>query len=544
MNNLQPAMEYREKGCSIIPVRPDKKPFLKWEEYQTRKAEPEEIKGWFKKWPDAGVGIVTGKVSGLDVIDIDTTEGEDLLIEALGEDMSSFNPPMAKTPRGGKHLYVETTGESNKAGFLKGVDYRGQGGYIVAPPSRGVNGKAYEWIQGHGILDTAAPACPASLLYIINSFSLYKGSDVGETAFSQCKSAIVSGSQKKIPHGKRDETLFHLANCLVKGGMPAEEIEYFLSLTLYHACENPGDKVDIRAKIKSAMERLSRKKRNIAQEVREWVLVSSGQFLVSDCHSESAIVSPQDKHAAIVEFRKLAEEGIIESVGNRRGCYRRVETDVEPVNFLSAPTGEFPIQWPLAIHDHCIIYPGNIIVVAGSKSAGKTAFLLNVVKLNQGQHEVVYLNSEMGDTEFRKRLELFEDMKLTDWRFKAFHRSTGFSDLITPEKKIFIIDFLEVTTDFWKVAQYIQEVHRKLREGVCIIALQKSDLKDTGRGGDFSKEKSRLYLSLDYLPDQKVNRIKITDAKAWRGENNPRGSYRHYKLIHGSRYMPTTEWTD
>jgi hypothetical protein len=190
------------------------------------------------------------------------------------------------------------------------------------------------------------------------------------------------------------------------------------------------------------------------------------------------------------------------------------------------------------------MYPGNIIVVAGSKSAGKTSFLLNTVKINMHKHEIVYLNSEMGDTEFRKRLELFDDVKLSDWQFKAYHRQSHFNDLITNERKIFMIDFLEVTTDFWKVAQYIQDIHRKLKEGICIIALQKSDAKDTGRGGDFSKEKARLYLSLDYLHDQKVNQIKITDAKAWRTSENPRGKYRTYKLVHGSEYCSISGWKE
>jgi len=150
----------------------------------------------------------------------------------------------------------------------------------------------------------------------------------------------------------------------------------------------------------------------------------------------------------------------------------------------------------------------------------------------------------MGDTEFRKRLELFEDVPLSSWKFHPYHRASDFADLITPEKKIFIVDFLEVTTDFWKVGGMIQEIHKKLKEGVCIIALQKADNKDTGRGGDFSKEKARLYLSLDYLNDQKVNRIKITDAKAWRTDRNPRGMYRNYKLVKGSRFVPVTDWRD
>ena len=145
-------------------------------------------------------------------------------------------------------------------------------------------------------------------------------------------------------------------------------------------------------------------------------------------------------------------------------------------------------------------------------------------------------------TEFRKRLELFEDVKLQDWKFRAYHRMANFADLITPEKKIFIVDFLEVTTDFWKVAQYIQEIHRKLKEGICIIALQKSEGKDNGRGGDFSKEKARLYIALDYLPEQKTNRLKIVDAKAWQTEINPRGMFREYKLIHGSKFVKESKW--
>ena len=69
---LNMALAYQEKGLSVIPVRSDKKPFLKWEEHQKRIAEPEEIKSWFKKWPEANVGIVTGRISGVDVIDVDT----------------------------------------------------------------------------------------------------------------------------------------------------------------------------------------------------------------------------------------------------------------------------------------------------------------------------------------------------------------------------------------------------------------------------------------------------------------------------------------
>lgn len=343
--------------------------------------------------------------------------------------------------------------------------------------------------------------------------------------------------------GRRDEALFHTANLLVKGGASENELRQILE-RLAFSCDPPFPLNEIEAKIKSALRRDAARDRNISDEVREWVKTTDNHFKTTDNHRELRLTTPREFKTCYMTLLRLCEEGILERAGNQRGVFRKVEKSAEEVNFLTAPTTDFPITWPLGVHTHCVIYPGNVIIIAGSKSAGKTAFLLNTVQLNQRQHEIVYLNSEMGDTEFRKRLELFEGIKLTDWKFKAYHRMTNFEDLITGEKKIFIVDFLEVTSDFWKVAQYIQGIHRKLKEGIVIIALQKSDLKETGRGGDFSKEKARLYLALDYLPENRVNRLKIVDAKAWRGTQNPRGMYRHYKLVSGSKFIAQDSWTE
>jgi hypothetical protein len=342
-------------------------------------------------------------------------------------------------------------------------------------------------------------------------------------------------------NGRRDNDLFHVSNCLVKGGMPKEKIAQVLEKLIISWGENSDSKW-IQAKIESAFQRADKREINFSHEVRDFVLTSNGFFLTSDVFNRLQVTSRQEKKNVVLTLLRLKKEGIIEKHGQKDGCYRRIENDIEPVNFLTAPTDDFPLVLPLGIDKYCKLYPGNIVIVAGSKSAGKTAFLLNIVRENMKKHEIVYFNSEMGDTEFRKRLELFDDVKLTDWKFRPYHRAANFADLITPEKKIFIVDFLEITTDFWKVSHYIQEIHNKLKEGICIIALQKSEGKDNGRGGDFSKEKTRLYIALDYLKDKKVNQVKIVDAKAWRTEINPRGLYRHYKLVKGSQFIPDSAW--
>lgn len=535
MNTLRAALDYAGKNnFSVIPLKKKDLPCVKWTDYQRKKATADEIRAWWSKWPSAMIGIVTGQISGLFVIDCDTQEGFDAVQELLPD---SLDIPTARTPRGGWHFYFQYpagSGLTIQAGIMPGVDYRGEGGYIIAAPSMNGNGKGYEWLDGLSLAEVTPPPLPNALQSALNNNinnSIYRGEVKSEVSAS-----------KMFENGRRDNDLFHVSNCLVKGGMPKEEIAQILEKLIISWGENPDQKW-IRAKVESALQRSERREINFAQEVRDFVLTSNGFFLTSDVFNRLQVTSRQEKKNVVNVLLRLHKEGIIERAGQKDGCYRRIETEIEEVNFLNAPTDEFPLKLPMGVSDYCKLYPGNIIVVAGSKSAGKTAFLLNTVKDNMLQRDVVYFNSEMGDTEFRKRLELF-DMPLSEWKFRAYHRASNFADLITPEKRIFIVDFLEVTTDFWKVAQYIQEIHKKLKDGICIIALQKSVGKDNGRGGDFSKEKARLYIALDYLSDKKVNQVKIIEAKAWRTEANPRDMYRHYKLANGSRFLPVTEWRD
>lgn len=538
-NFLQAALDYAGRGFSVIPVRGDKKPFIPWTEYQKHRTTPDEIRAWAAKYPRAMIGIVTGEISGILVIDCDTREGYEAIQKLLPD---ALLLPIVRTPRGGWHLWFLYPAGSKLTvgtGIMPGVDFRGEGGYCIAPPSVNGDGKGYTWQEGLALGEVEPPLLPASLY---NIFSLY----IEGCGQQRPQETTKTTSDHRFFHqGHRDDDLFHAANCLIKGGCEIRFVEQALDI-LARNSNPPFPESEIRAKIDSALKRAESRERNLAAEIREWVETTNGHFLTTDCHKELQMTTKDHMKAANMALLRLCEgkNPLIEKHGDKRGCYRRIETDIEPVNFLTAPTDEFPITWPMDIDDHCIIYPGNIVIVAGSKSAGKTSFLLNVVKKNMHQHEIVYLNSEMGDTEFRKRLELFEDVNLSDWNFRPYHRASTFADLITPDKKIFIVDFLEVTTDFWKVAQYIQEIHKKLKAGICIIALQKSEGRDAGRGGDFSKEKARLYLSLDYLHDEKMNRIKITDAKAWRTDRNPRGMYRNYKLVKGSKYIPVTEWKD
>lgn len=126
------AMQYLELGYSVIPVDKDKRAKIKWEKYQHELPTQEDLEHWFLNQPSNNIAIVTGKISGITVIDLDKHKGVD---------MNQFpkDTYCVKTGNGGMHLYFKYhEGAPNVADVFKdgkGVDIRNDGGYVVAPPS-------------------------------------------------------------------------------------------------------------------------------------------------------------------------------------------------------------------------------------------------------------------------------------------------------------------------------------------------------------------------------------------------------------------------
>lgn len=113
-------------------------------------ADPREIREWWTRWPAANVGVRTGDVSGIVVVDVDSYRGGEDGLAELAEEHGPLPATLtALTGGGGRHLVYEHPGSAfairNKAGLAHGVDLRGDGGYIVAPPSMHASGRSYEW---------------------------------------------------------------------------------------------------------------------------------------------------------------------------------------------------------------------------------------------------------------------------------------------------------------------------------------------------------------------------------------------------------------
>lgn len=158
---LTAALDYAGRGWRVVPITPTKKhPLIRrWTEKAS--TEPRTITNWWRRWPAAGVGIATGRASGLFVLDVDLPEG-DLSLAALSVgDITPPHTPISATGGGGQHLlfaWPEPCNVGTSAGKLgKGLDVRGDGGCIVAPPTIHESGRAYRWLIGPEVPLADAP---------------------------------------------------------------------------------------------------------------------------------------------------------------------------------------------------------------------------------------------------------------------------------------------------------------------------------------------------------------------------------------------------
>ena len=312
---------------------------------------------------------------------------------------------------------------------------------------------------------------------------------------------------------------------------------YAAALTIIKDCQNSTG-IQTGDVLESALGRVAgiiegargKGRKNIKDKVKDWALVTAGDFMVTDCYRDLGLVTSSDKNSARQVLVRLTSEGLLANCGTKRGCYRTIEPS-EEIDWMSADLeNTYDISWPFDLEQLVTLYPGNIVILAGAQNAGKTAFLLNLIKLNQAKKKVVYFNSESGPEEMKLRLSKFDDISLDQWRFKALERSANFSEAIFPDR-LNIIDYMELTDNFYLVGGELKKIHDRLKKGVAVIALQKKAGQELGRGAEFALEKPRLYLSMD------SGKLKIVKGKNWASMDNPNGMTFKFKLVQGCKFV-------
>lgn len=144
------ALAYAKRGWYVFPcgAGKDKKAPLTQHGLKDASVSDIQIKEWWGKWPDAAIGIVTGKVSGITVVDIDPRHGGDRSLTEL-EAKHGDLPPTAQVLTGGSggHFYFNYTAKiKTTSNLFPGIDIRNDGAYVIAPPSVHITGNKYQWL--------------------------------------------------------------------------------------------------------------------------------------------------------------------------------------------------------------------------------------------------------------------------------------------------------------------------------------------------------------------------------------------------------------
>jgi hypothetical protein len=143
---------YLELGFSFFPVEWGQKapPLVKWEEFQSRKPSREEVEAWLSKYTLFNVAVVCGRVSNLFVVDFDSEEAFESWLKGLPKELKEYIMAacwFVKTQKG-YHVYIRPEDPEliprTKIRCREGVDIKGEGGYVIAPPSKHPSGASYK----------------------------------------------------------------------------------------------------------------------------------------------------------------------------------------------------------------------------------------------------------------------------------------------------------------------------------------------------------------------------------------------------------------
>ncbi|MFC1982003.1 bifunctional DNA primase/polymerase [Chloroflexota bacterium] len=571
MQNLDALIErYRNEGLSFIPIPyKSKVPAIEWKQFQQKRPDDSQVEGWFNG-RHTNLAVICGSVSGgLVVLDFDSEERfwkfDGVSSEKTGIEIFDFTR-VSKTARG-FHVWLRIQ-ELVKNQKYPDLDIKSDGGYIIAPPSVHPDGAKYELLN---------PDIPIRKVKSLSEI----GIDV--TAKPQAKREKtnnepywVTRALAGVEDGERGDIAIKLAGYFrnlmpievttsllvdwnLKNRPPMEEARILKTVesaykypehkpmansiyTLYNNCPN-GQAVDT-ARDKSVTENVTTNRQNqddvthsLAKRIEEFFRDSSGWVSVDQIDREFEIKTATEKTNRRKIIQRLKVSATIECHQRDNKLYRFINTRVRLIDFKAAtPKTPLAVKYPFNIERYFNTYPGNIIALAGAADSGKTAMLLNFIQLNQFDFHIYYQSSEMGKEELASRLTKFEGIKLEEWNFTAEERSKDFADVIRPDA-INIIDYMELSSDFYAVAEYLRQIHDKLGSGICLVALQKKRNAELGRGGDFGLEKPRLYLSMD------AGKCTIQKAKNWvNHEVNPNGLVINFKIVGGCRFLITNDW--
>lgn len=317
---IETALHYAAKGWQVFPLLPnDKRPATE-NGFKAATAQREIIEGWWLRWPDANVGIVTGAVSGIVVLDIDRKHGVDGVLAAT--ELALPETLVIRTPTGGFHLFFtlpEGVSVARRIGVRPGLDILGDGGYVVAAGSR-VNGATYEIVRNRPMVP-----CPEVLVSLA----------------AHHKAAAVTPIAGKVVAGGRNQYLASLAGKLRRIGSDETEIAAALMAVNEQRNDPPLPEAEVR---------------RTALSIARYAPATATGIFLDDTVPEEYL---RDLSGVLAPMMGLSGTELLARRVARRSKYSTTPFDPEGKTLR--------------------LYPGGVTIWSGYPGSGKTTILRQMV---------------------------------------------------------------------------------------------------------------------------------------------------------------------
>lgn len=252
MTNVTFAVQYAMQGLPVFPVHsvrdglctcknskcenPGKHPATS-NGFKSATTNVQAVGSFWSDHPHANIGIATGQVSGIVVIDIDPRHGGDTSLAELRKQFGNeLETLTAETGGGGQHLYFRWPGEriGNRVAIMPGIDVRGDGGYIISPPSAHQSGNAYRWPTTEGFDRKVLRELNGKLLAFLRSSKSRKA---------------------RIPQGSRNDSVFRFATSVGHHTQSRQIVSDVIDHVNETQCEPPLPRAEVDKILESAAAR-------------------------------------------------------------------------------------------------------------------------------------------------------------------------------------------------------------------------------------------------------------------------------------------------
>jgi hypothetical protein len=249
------AEKFSAAGLPVFPCEPGGKRPLTHAGYLDASQDSAVVSAWWRRWPQANIGLPTGAMSGIDVVDIDVKAdgtGFTALRRAAEEGLLDGEIARVRTPSGGMHIYFpadRTRPQRCWQAARAHIDFRGEGGYVVVPPS--------VVVDASGVAAYRPFSLSASETRPIDAVALRDFIDPRPARVGSAPSGVASGDLlahwiAKLREGERNHGLFWAACRLSEAGVHADAIvdvlgpaaariglnEREIERTVYSACRH------------------------------------------------------------------------------------------------------------------------------------------------------------------------------------------------------------------------------------------------------------------------------------------------------------------